>query len=1108
MDSKTIWTSAKVDGPILQRLNIFPSSTSALVYRGISSSIDVIILPDSELKKKKQNQIASLLEVLRNTVPHARVFQFSQIFRHQAESVWHSLVEAGDELVNALEETLDYVTTIRPLVFVAYGLGGIVLKRALHTMELKDTSISTKICLAHQGIVFLGVPQLTEHRRDLWSNLNTILEVYGRFNNSYLSSKQEFLPLIADVSMKFCGLGSSSRILTVYESKPTKVRAFPPKKSLLLGAGLAVLNIRDETSFCSPTDFHGISQFPHGHDLCNEISRLIHICASIQIRSQPNSGTIIMTVPNQIDLFGRSGSYWASTESYTESAVGEFTPSRSSDPNAQASGSSESWELVVAEKRIPKMPCYVRKAIDKNRNFVGRSAIIKEIDQALLPNGANLSSGLRSFSLCGFGGLGKTQIATYYAYARESDFDAIFWVQADELMKLNKSFEDIAKALDLVEEGDQGNKAISRDKVLEWFCDPRKRAMRKAASLTDLDSTPAKWLLIFDNADDISILREFWPIGSSGSILITSRDPTAKSDLADQGIDLPPMSSDECAALLQSLVGEAPSATPSHASLSLANRIGNVPLAISQIATRIRRNAMTIEEFLNRHGNNSLLSELNKVQSLPPQEQYRHTLATVWGFENFSAKVQGLINTMVFMDPDNIAEFILQQDSMDKGSISYPKPGDEYDRAWEEFYRTSLVKRKKETKILSLHREIQEVAKSRMTDDQQQKYYEHTIDILSRAWTYSDEPFTRENFKQSACDDVLPHIQSIFRVYESPLTNFVISTPSAKKLVKLLQEAGWYLVQSAQYDPVLPMFNLAMSISQSHGDIMKDLLADTAFSLARYGEETNMDPHKVFEYCDLYHRLSKELNDGSTARVQNLATSHTSLAQAYLLLDRYEKAAEHCIKCIAIEDDYPDHKSGAWMSQFAHIYLAWAEHGMGNYAKAIALTSKVIEFRMRTFGPDDTESIKLGLALHCFANACQNLGLHRDSQEAYRKALANFRACLGPNSFRVGQMKLKLAEQLGNHKGFGQLAESFFNEAIKIFSATSYYSPELARALYKRYQFSVSLNTGSPNDTTPVLENLIYKEAAETYHRLCPQADKTTLLNALDFDSFVRFWSR
>ncbi|KAL7894387.1 hypothetical protein HDV63DRAFT_396846 [Trichoderma sp. SZMC 28014] len=965
----------------------------------------------------------SLLEVLRTTVPLARVFQFSQIFRRQTESVWHSFIEAGDELVKALEETLDYVTTIRPLLFVSYGLGGLVLKRALHTMELKDTPMCIKIRLAQQGIVFLGAPHLTEHRRDLWSNLNTILEVYGRFSASYLSSKQNFLPLMADLSMKFWGLGSRSRILTVYESEPTKVRAFPSKRKLLLGIGLAVLNMRDETPFCSPTDFHGIFQFPHGHALFNEISRLIQICASIHIQTQPNSGTITMTVPNQIDIIGRLGYYWASTESYTESAIGESTPSGSYEPNAQTSGSSESWELVVTEKKIPKMPCYVRKAIDRNPNFVGRSTIIEMIDQALLPNDSSLSSGLRSFSLCGFGGLGKTQIAAYYAFGRESDFDAIFWVQADELMKLNKSFEDIAKALDLVEEGDQGNKAISRDKVLEWFCDPQTREMRATTTLTDIDSTLAKWLIIFDNADDISMLREFWPIGSSGSILVTSRDPTAKSDLANQGLDLSPMSSDECAALLQSLVGEAPGATPSQAALSLANRIGNVPLAISQIATRIRRNAMTIEEFLNRHGNDSLLLELNKVQSLPPQEQYRHTLATVWGFENFSPKVQGLIHTMVFMDPDNIAEFILQQDSMDIDGIPYPKPGAEYERAWEELYRTSLVQRKKQTKSLSWHREVQEVAKNRMTNDQQRKYYEHTIDILSRAWAYADEPFSRENFKQSACDDVLSHIQNIFRVYKSPLANLCISTPSAKKLVKLLQEAGWYLVQSAQYDPVLPMFNLAMSISRSRGDAMKDLLADTAFSLARYGEETNMNTQKVFEYCDLYHRLSKELNDGSRARVQNLATSHTSLAQAYLLLDSYDKAAEHCKQCIALEDDFPDHKSGAWMSQFAHIYLAWAEHGMGNYTKAIALASKVIEFRMRTFGPDDTESIKLGLALHCLGNARQNLGLHRESQEAYRKALANFRFCLGPNSFRVGQMKLKLAEQLGYHKGFGQLAE-------------------------------------------------------------------------------------
>ncbi|KAM0512801.1 hypothetical protein ACHAPE_008434 [Trichoderma viride] len=463
-----------------------------------------------------------------------------------------------------------------------------------------------------------------------------------------------------------------------------------------------------------------------------------------------------------MDIPGHSSYYPANKEFDTGSAIAEPTSSGSYDAGAQASRLSAKWELMIAEKKIPKMPCYVRKAIDKNRNFVGRSTIIKEIDQALLANDCNLSCGLRSFSLCGFGGLGKTQIAIYYAFARESDLNAIFWVQADEVMKLNKSFEDIAKALDLIEEGDQGNKAINRDKVLGWLCDPRKRPMRAAATPSNIDSELAKWLIIFDNADDISILREFWPTNFCGSILVTSRDPSAKSDLANQGIDLLPMSSDECVALLQNLVGEDPSATPSQAAVSLANRIGNVPLAISQAATRIRRNAVTIEEFSNRHVNNSLIIELNKIQSLPLQEQYRHTLATVWGFENFSPKAQGLIHTMVFMDPNSIAEFILQQDPTNKDSIPYPKPGDEYDKAREEVYRTSLVQRKKENKTLSWHREVQEVAKNRMTDDQQQKYYEHTIDILSRAWAYADEPFNRENFKQSTCADVLLHIQSIF----------------------------------------------------------------------------------------------------------------------------------------------------------------------------------------------------------------------------------------------------------------------------------------------------------------------------------------------------------
>lgn len=66
---------------------------------------------------------------------------------------------------------------------------------------------------------------------------------------------------------------------------------------------------------------------------------------------------------------------------------------------------------------------------------------------------------------------------------------------------------------------------------------------------------------------------------------------------------------------------------------------------------------------------------------------------------------------------------------------------------------------------------------------------------------------------------------------------------------------------------------------------------------------------------------------------------------------------------------------------------------------------------------------RLGLALHCLGNARQKQGLIPHSLAAYRKALANFEAILGHESFRVAQIKLKLGEILGAQDGHAQFAK-------------------------------------------------------------------------------------
>ncbi|KAK4221667.1 hypothetical protein QBC38DRAFT_513436 [Podospora fimiseda] len=931
----------------------------------------------------------------------------------------------------------------------------------------------------------------------------------------------EYQPLIADLSAKFEQSTTVKAILTIHEEKPTPRYRGPfwtGKKEMvsalqnlldknnhltcnyggkLLGQELAeIATLKAEKNIVSATDYNGIAEFDQHSKVYREILGLLRGCPQEIIARSTPEGTD-PTESNARRYVVRAGNLWASTESNADST------------------NNRNFEIIIAESKLPEMPCYVRTPTLRNPTFVGRNEIIRKIDSVLLAEDSGAGSALRSYALCGFGGLGKTQIATYYAFERESSFDAIFWVQADGPGKLYKSFRDIAEALNLTDDGDQGNMVVCREKVFRWLSDPRKQPTVSNVADGGAGATSfAKWLMIFDNADNLDIVPEFLPPTTYGSILITSRDPMAKTLLATDGIDLPPMTNSECARLLQIKVGESGSPEADRAALKLVEKLGNVPLAISQIATQIQRKHMTIDEYLNHHAEGSLISELNKVKALPPKEQYSFTVATVWAVEQFSRPALGIMRVMAFMDPDGVAENILQQKAPVSVSLpqdpvyqyAYPEPRKEYFNARTEILRTSVVRKNNDTKSLEWHRNIQQVVRDKMSREEQKVYYEFAVDLLFRAWQYADhyDRFTRENFKRQRCDEVLPNVKFILEAYGPILGQTKLPLQKARQLVKLLQETGWYLVQESQYDSVKPVFELAIKICKDHGDEMNDLLADTAFSYARYGEETNMDPQLVFDYCLQFHELRKQLDDGSMESIQDLATSHTSLSQGYLLLEQPEEAVKQCQMCMDIEANFPEQKDEGVISQFAHIYQAWGMCGLKKYEEAARLCLKVIDYRTKNFGPQDKESIKLGLALQCLGVAREKQGLLSQSVDAYKKALLNFKDILGPDSFRVAQINLKLGEIAGKRDA-PQVARMLFTQAIQTFERTPYYKPELARALYKLSEFNDSIRkTGFDHPAVDV----DYKRAVELFYELQPQASKGKPLGGEEFDMLVRFWSR
>ena len=223
------------------------------------------------------------------------------------------------------------------------------------------------------------------------------------------------------------------------------------------------------------------------------------------------------------------------------------------------------------------MPCHIRQPHSPNPLFYGQNDILKKLDDALLPSvPASHSLGLRSCTIYGLGGLGKTQIAIEFAFSREQHFDAIFWVQADEISKLAESFNRIARALGILDFGDASDRLASRNAVLEWFSSPVMASVPEDTGEQAPSRTNARWLLVFDIADNLGLLQGYWPFGAQGSILVTSRDPMARTDFtSDIGIELPELSPQDSTILLQKLVGHERIDQDDADALALSRRLGD-----------------------------------------------------------------------------------------------------------------------------------------------------------------------------------------------------------------------------------------------------------------------------------------------------------------------------------------------------------------------------------------------------------------------------------------------------------------------------------------------------------------------------------------------------
>ncbi|GIH91542.1 hypothetical protein Psi01_21720 [Planobispora siamensis] len=389
-------------------------------------------------------------------------------------------------------------------------------------------------------------------------------------------------------------------------------------------------------------------------------------------------------------------------------------------------------DLSAVGARFPGSVPQIWNVPTRNAAFTGRGAVLETLRHQLVGGSAAV---VLPQALYGLGGVGKTQVALEYAHRFKADYDLIWWVPSENRERINAAFEKLARELKI-----RVGESIAE--VVE--------AVREALRL---GAPYSRWLLVFDNAGDPDELRDFFP-GGTGHVVITSRNQAWSSVAAPLEVDV--FSQEES---LEHLSRRVPGLAARDA-LEVAAALGHLPIAVEQAAAWLAETGMPAATFVEQLG-----SETARVLSLGQPADYPHPVAVTWNLslaqlrESSPSSVR-LLQLCAFFAPEPISMSLLYSDEMISSLLPYDEMLREkmvLGRVIQEIGRFALAKVDQGNNTIQVHRLVQAVIRSQMTEQEQEQACHEVHRILVGARPRQGEVDDPENWTRY--DLIWQHLQ-------------------------------------------------------------------------------------------------------------------------------------------------------------------------------------------------------------------------------------------------------------------------------------------------------------------------------------------------------------
>jgi tetratricopeptide (TPR) repeat protein len=645
---------------------------------------------------------------------------------------------------------------------------------------------------------------------------------------------------------------------------------------------------------------------------------------------------------------------------------------------------------------------------EANPFFTGREDLLCALREQLISRGRA--------AVCGLGGIGKTQLAVCYAYRHRDSYSHVLWTRASTSHDLLTGFSELARLLGLPE-------------------------AREAEQKRAIDATRAwleehnDWLLIFDNADQPELAKEFRPRNVSGHLLVTSRNRSVQQLGIPEPVSVNEMKPEEAIEFLLRRTGRKPGdPREDKAAEELARELGYLPLALEQASAYIAANQSRFQDYLRGYRTRRLA-----VLTAPVAGEYPDSVSTTWAL-NFREVAQipeaaDLLRVSAFLDPDAIPLELIARGASELGPALSAALADVMedplvlDETLEPLYRYSLVRRDVASRTYSILPIMQAVLLDGLEPDIQRQWAERAVRAVKRTFPTPDY----EHW--AACERLIPHTQACAKL----IAKYNFDFPEAGYL---LLDAAIYLRRRARFAEAASLQQQLLALRERTLGPDHTSVAETLVNLAKLYRQQGRyeEAEPLLQRAVAIREKTDGQQDPEVGRILN------TLAALYRNTGRFEEAEPLARRALEIEEANPDRDRREIAKALTN--LATILRSRQKYEESEQLLRRSIKMEEEMLGP---EHHGLASSLTMLAELCRIGGRLAEAESLLQRALKLDEDTLGLEHPNVAWSLTGLAEVLFE-QGRSEEAESLYKRALDLRMKALGSDHPMVRETQQRYE--------------------------------------------------------